>query len=73
MIQQMLTIKAQLQLPQLSPSYLRRSYCRYWTADSQFGLKQAHGTEIAIFALNQTVDFYCSQGTPVYICFLHAK
>ena len=27
------------------------------TADSQFGLKQAHRTEIAIFALKQTVDF----------------
>ena len=28
-----------------------------WTADSQFGFKQAHGTEIAIFALKQTIDF----------------
>ena len=28
------------------------------TADSQFGFKQAHGTEMAIFALKQTVDFY---------------
>ena len=29
-----------------------------WTADSQFGFKQAHWTEMAIFALKQTVDFY---------------
>ena len=28
-----------------------------WTADGQFGFKRAHGTEIAIFALKQTVDF----------------
>ena len=35
-----------------------------WTADSQFGFKQAHGTEMAIFALKQTVDFYCNQDTP---------
>ena len=26
-----------------------------WTADSQFGFKQAHGTEMAIFSLKQTV------------------
>ena len=29
-----------------------------WTADSQFGFKQAHGSEIAIFALKQSVDYY---------------
>ena len=28
-----------------------------WTADSQFGFKRTHGTEMAIFALKQTVDF----------------
>ena len=28
-----------------------------WTADSQFGFKQAHGIEMAIFARKQTVDF----------------
>ena len=44
-----------------------------WTADSQFGLKRAHGTEMAIFALKQTVDFYRNQDTPVYMCFLDAK
>ena len=44
-----------------------------WTADSQFGFKRAHGTEIAIFALKQTVDFYRNQDTPVYMCFLDAK
>ena len=44
-----------------------------WTADSQFGFKQAHGTEMAIFLLKQTVDFYRNQDTPVYMCFLDAK
>ena len=43
-----------------------------WTADSQFGFKQTHGTEMAIFALKQT-DFYRNQDTPVYMCFLDAK
>ena len=44
-----------------------------WTADSQFGFKQAHGTEMAIFALKITLDFYCNQDTPVYLCFLDSK
>ena len=44
-----------------------------WTADSQFGFKQAHGTEMAIFALKQAVDFYHNRDTPVYMRFLGAK
>ena len=44
-----------------------------WTADSQFGFKRAHGTEIAIFALKQAVDFCRNQDTPVYMCFFDAK
>ena len=44
-----------------------------WTADSQFDFKQAHGTEMAIFALKKTVDIYHNQDTPVYMCFLDAK
>ena len=44
-----------------------------WTANSQFGFKQAHGREIAIVALKQTVDFYHNQDTPEYMCFLDAK
>ena len=28
-----------------------------WTADSQFGFKQEHGMEMAIFAFKQTVDY----------------
>ena len=35
--------------------------------------KQAHWTEMAIFALKQIVDFYRNQDTPVYMCFLDAK
>ena len=44
-----------------------------WTVDSQFGFKQAHATEMVIFALKQTVDFYRNQDTPGYMCFLDAK
>ena len=44
-----------------------------WTADSQFGYKQVHGAEKAIFALKQTVDFYRNLDTLVYMCFLDTK
>ena len=41
-----------------------------WTAGSQFLFNHAHGTEIVIFALKQTMDFYHKQDTPVYMCFI---
>ena len=44
-----------------------------WTTGSQFGFKRAHGTEMAIFALKQTVDFYRNQDTPSYMYSLDAK
>ena len=46
-----------------------------WTADSQFGFKQLHGTEMSIFTLKQSVDFtvISNQDTPVYMCFLDTK
>ena len=44
-----------------------------WTADSQFSFKRVHGTEMAIFALKQTVDFYRNHDTPVYMCFMDEK
>ena len=44
-----------------------------WTVDSKFALKQAHGTEMAIFALKQTVDFYHNQDTPIHMFFIDAK
>ena len=60
--------------PKVLEQVLLSRLARYlWTADSQFGFKRACGTEIAIFALKQTVDFYRNQDTPVYICFLDAK
>ena len=53
-------------------SLLRLARC-LWTADSQFGFKQAHAPQMAIFALKQTVDFYRNQDTSVYMCFIGAK
>jgi len=43
------------------------------TADSQFGFKSSHGTEMAIFSLKQTVAYYRETDSPVYLCFLDAR
>ena len=75
----MLTITGRLQLPQLSPRYLSRSCCRDSPVtcgvqtDNLVSSTHMHGTEMAIFALKQTVDYYRNQDTPVYMCFLDAK
>ena len=71
----MLTITGQLLFPQLFKVLEQVLLLRLalWNADNQFGFKQAHGTEMVIFALKQTVDFYRNQDTPVYMCFLDAK
>ena len=39
----------------------RLAWYTMWTADSQFGFKQAHGAEMAIFTLKQTEEFYHNQ------------
>jgi hypothetical protein len=44
-----------------------------YTADSQFGFKEGHGTELAIFALKQTIEYYRDRDSPVFLCFLDAK
>ena len=56
-------------LEQVLLSRLAR-YIYLWTADSQFAFNQADETEMAIFALQQTVYFH---DTPVYMCFLDEK
>ena len=57
----------------LEQALLSRLARYLWTADSQFGFKRAHGTEIPIFVLKRTADFYLNQDTPVYMCFIDAK
>ena len=73
----MSTITGQLHLPQAVVHKGTRAglavATRQVPVDSRFGYKQAHGTEMAIFALKQTVDFYRNQDTPGYMCFLDAK
>jgi len=40
------------------------------TSEHQFGFKAKHGTELSIFTLKQTIDFYRSNSSTVYVCFL---
>ena len=70
-IQQILTITGQLQLPQLSPRYLSRSWGRdsWGTCGQQIAnlVSSKHvGQKWQFFALKQTVDIY-------HKCFLDAK
>ena len=39
-------------------------------SDYQFGFKQAHSTDMAIFALKETINYYLKKNSSVFICFL---
>ena len=43
------------------------------TTDSQFGFKENHSTDMCIFTLKETVQYYVSLGSPVYLCFMDAS
>ena len=40
------------------------------TMPNQFGFKPKHGTELCIFVLKQLIDFYVSNNSPMYLCFI---
>ena len=40
------------------------------TTPNQFGFKSKHGTEMCIFVLKEIIDFYVSNNSPTYMCFL---
>ena len=39
----------------------------------QFGFKNKHGTDMASFVLKSIIDFYTSNSSPVYICYIDAS
>ena len=44
------------------------------STDNQFGYKKKHATDLCVYTLKQVVDYYRSNSSPVYICFLmHLK
>ena len=40
------------------------------TRSNQFGFKPKHGTEQSVFVLKQVIDFYKTNGSPLYLCYL---
>lgn len=40
---------------------------------NQFGFKEKHGTDMCVYVLQQIVEYYTSQSSPVYACFLDAS
>ena len=43
------------------------------TSSNQFGFKAKHSTDACIYVLKEAVDFYVSQQSSVYLCFLDAS
>ena len=41
--------------------------------DHHFGFKRKHGTDFCVFSLKQVIDFYTTNCTNVYACFLDAS
>ena len=48
-------------------------YSYLYTTDNKFGFKQNHGTDMCIYALRQTIDYYKRNTSPVYICYVDAS
>ncbi len=44
-----------------------------YTTDNQFGYKSHSSSDLCIFTLKQIVDYYKSNGSPTYLCFLDAS
>ena len=49
---------------------LEKYSSQFITTCNQFGFKAKHGTEECIFVLQQIIEYYKSNSSPVYICFL---
>ena len=39
----------------------------------QFGFKKEHGTELCIFALKETINYYRKLNSSIFLCFLDVK
>lgn len=52
---------------------LNRCKLNLTTSDHQFGFKQGHSTDMAVFAFKEIVDHYLRNRSPVFVCFLDAR
>ena len=44
-----------------------------FSTDNQFGFKTKHSTELCIYALKETIQYYKHLNTPVFVCFIDIK
>ena len=49
--------------------------CRYnlVSSDHQFGFKEKHSTDMAVYVLKEVIDHYLRNRSPVFVCFLDAR
>ena len=52
---------------------LNRSREILQTSDHQFGFKQAHSTDMAIYTVKEITEYYLQNNSPVFLCYLDAK
>ncbi len=43
------------------------------TTDNQFGFKAKHSTDMAVYSLKYVTEYYVSQSSPVYTCYIDAS
>jgi hypothetical protein len=61
-------------LSKLLESCLLTKYKLFLSTNShQFGYKKGHSTDMSIFVLKETIDYYHSLSSPVYVCYLDAS
>ncbi len=52
---------------------LQRTSTQLQTTANQFGFKPKHSTDMAIYSLKYVTEYYVSQNSPVYICYIDAS
>ena len=52
---------------------LNRCKLKLATGDHQFGFKEKHSTDMAVYAFKEIVDHYLRNRSPVFVCFLDAR
>ena len=44
-----------------------------YSSDYQFGFKPKHSIDLCIYSLKEVIEFYKSQSSSVYVCFMDAS
>ena len=44
-----------------------------YTSDNQFGFKSQHSTDTCIYLLKETLNYYMTSDTPVFLCFVDVR